>query len=75
MVTGTCQGKSIVQRTPDWDDVPSAITLRLLKELYEADGDTETELERVSLDHDASPADSVSSGVDTKCTKSDSEYD
>ena len=77
---GNTKGKCIVERTPEGDDISRAIALQLRKEMYEADVDTEGELQGVYLDPEASPAMSISSDDDSDSTEElvgeyDSEHD
>jgi len=53
---GTSKGKGIVQRTPGGDDISCGVALQLQKEWYEADSDTEGELERVYFEPESSPS-------------------
>ena len=72
---GNGKRKSIGKQTPGGDDISRAVTLQLQKERYEADSDTEGQLEGVYSEPEASPGVSVSSDDDTDSTaKSDCEY-
>ena len=77
---GNGKGKGIIKQTPGGDDISRAVALQLQEEMYEADLDTEGELERVYWDPEVSPAVSIASDNETVSTKElggkyDSEHD
>jgi len=69
---GNGKGKGIVKQTPGEDDISRAVAVQ--KEMYDADSDTEGQLERVYLELEASPAVSISSDDDTDSTELDGQY-
>jgi len=66
---GNGKGTGIVKQTPGGDDIARAVALQLQRDMYEADSDTEGELERLYLMPEASPAVSISPNDDTDSTE------
>ena len=73
---GNCKGKGTVKQTPGGGDISHSVALRLQKEMYEADSDTQGSLQWVYSELEALPTVLISSDDDTDSTEeSDSEYD
>jgi hypothetical protein len=72
---GNAQGKGIVEQSPGGDDVTRDMAWQLQNDTSEAVLDSETKLELVYLELEASPTVSISSDDGIQCTELDSEYD
>jgi len=77
---GNGKGKGMVIQTPGGDHISGAVDLQLQKEMYDADMDTEGELEQVYSEPEALPPMSISSVDGSDSTeeldgKYDSEHD